>query len=319
MVSSVSVVIPTYNGREHLLESVNSALNQTYAPMEIIVVDDGSQEDILEILSPVSNRIRYIRQENGGPAAARNKGISLALGEYIAFLDDDDLWHPENIEVQMRTMRNNPDCGMAYSYPIAIDEHGVAIYNRRVTSCPSGHVYYDFLRKNRILTPSATLIRSSVFRRSGVFDETKECISCEDIDLWLRIATDFTVCFSSEPIVYYRQSTSGISRNHYNHLCAHLYVMHKVLTESLSNEMYHDRTFGDAIGERIYNIYRSFAYSLYFDNNDRASAKILLATALRMNPTNLHDIMYLIVCSLPRTLFLYMRNIKRLLFDLKLY
>ena len=315
--SLVSVVIPTYNGGEHLLESVKSALQQTYAPLEIIVVDDGSQEDILGILSPVSSRVRYIRQENAGPAAARNRGIYSAQGEFIAFLDDDDLWNPRKIEAQMRTMSENPDCGLVYSHPDIIDDNGVVIYNQRPKSCPSGYVYYDFLRKNRISTPSVTLIRSSVFRRSGVFDEKKECISCEDYDLWLRIAQYFTICFCGEAIAYYRQSASGVSRNNYNHLSANLYVMHKMLTEYISSEMHREKIFGDAIGEHVYNIYRKFAYRLYYENNDRASARILLATALRRNPTNFHDIIFLLVCSMPRSLFLYTRNIKRRLLDLK--
>jgi glycosyltransferase involved in cell wall biosynthesis len=315
--SLVSVIIPTYNGGKHLLEAVDSALQQTYDSLEIIVVDDGSQEDILGILAPVSQRIKYVRQENAGPAVARNRGITEARGEFIAFLDDDDLWHPRKIEAQMRTMSENPDCGLVYSYPILIDNNGVMIDKQRPMALPSGHVYYDFVKKCHVVTPSATIIRSSVFVRSGVFDSRKECISSEDCDLWARIARYFSVYVCSDAIVYYRQTKSGISNRHYNHLLSNLYIIHKWIREYNHDDIHEYKKFIDAIADKCYSTYRIFAYRLYYDYNDRVGARILLAAALRKNPRNLTDIIFLIMCSLPKTLFLYIRNIKRRLSGLK--
>ena len=307
--SSVSVVIPTYNGGQYLLDAVNSVLRQTYAPLEIIVVDDGSQEDILRILSPVSQRITYIRQDNAGPAAARNRGIRAARGEFIAFLDDDDLWHPKKIEAQMQRMSQDPDCGLVYSYPIFIDENGSILSNQPPKKCPSGYVYYDFLRYNRINTTSVTLLRTSVFENVGFFDEN--LYVCEDYDLWLRIAKDYKVIFCSEARTYYRQSASGISKNNYNHLNGSLYVMNKIMEQFINGCQHNDDNFINAINDNLRMTYRVFAYKVYYENDDRGSAKRLLAAALRKGPRSFEDIVYLILFSLPRTWFEYARNVKR--------
>jgi glycosyltransferase involved in cell wall biosynthesis len=313
LMSSVSVIIPTYNGGEHLLDAVNSVLQQTYAPLEIIVVDDGSQEDILRILSPVSQRIMYIRQDNAGPAAARNSGIRAARGEFIAFLDDDDLWHPTKIEAQMRGMSQDPYCGLVYSFPLRIDENGSIIPIQLPETCPSGYVYYDFLRYNRIHTPSVTLLRATVFDKVGMFDESNECISCEDYDLWLRIAQKYKLIFCSDARIYYRQTASGISNNNYNHLRAYLYVYNKIVEQFISCGMPDDRSFIDAIGENVCNTYRRFAYKVYYENNDRIIARHLLAAVLRKDPCDLKSIVYLILFSLPEAWFEYARNLKRVL------
>jgi glycosyltransferase involved in cell wall biosynthesis len=311
--SAVSVIIPTYNGGQHLLEAVNSVLRQTYAPLEIIVVDDGSQEDIPRTLSPVSQGIMYIRQDNAGPAAARNSGIRAAGGEFIAFLDDDDLWHPAKIEAQMRRMSQDPDCGLVYSYPILIDENGSIIFNKPPKTCPSGYVYYDFVRYNRINTPSVTLLRRTVLDKIGMFDESNECISCEDYELWLRIAREYKIIFCNDAYIYYRQSASGISRNNYNHLGSRLYVINKIVEQCLDNGQHIDKNLIDAVGENLRNTFRAFAYKVYYGDNDRVGARRLLAAALRGDPWRLKDIVYLILFSLPETWFEYARNVKRAL------
>ena len=313
--SSVSVVIPTYNGGEHLLDAVNSVLQQTYAPLEIIVVDDGSKEDILRILSPVSQRIMYIRQDNAGPAAARNTGVRAARGEFIAFLDDDDLWHPTKLEAQMHGMSQDPDCGLVYSYPILIDEKGSLIFNQPPKTFPSGYVYYDFLKQNQIVTVSATLLRASVFQKVGFFDTN--LYVCEDYDLWLRIAKDYKLIFCSNATVYYRHIASGISKNNYNRLYGGLYVINKILNNFFENGVYDDRQIIDNIRVHLYNRYRQFAYKVYYDNDDRVLARSLLAVAFRKGPLVFKDAIYLILFSLPGSWFEYIRNVKIWLSRLK--
>jgi glycosyltransferase involved in cell wall biosynthesis len=308
--SSVSVIIPTYNGGEYILDAVNSVLQQTYAPMEIIVVDDGSQEDILRILSPVSDRIRYIRQDNAGPGAARNRGIRAARGEFIAFLDDDDLWHPTKIEAQVRRMSQDPDCGLVYSSAIFMD--GNKPFKRAISPyCPSGYIYYDFVRYNLIDTTSAVLVRTSVFEKVGLFEESIGV--CEDYDLWLRIAKDYKVLFCSDACLYYRQSPSGISKHNYKHLLGHLYVMNKVIEQFIDGEVHIDKSFINAIGDNLYDIYRRFIYKIYYENDDRITARHLMIAALRKGPWDLKDILFLILFSLPEAWFKYARNMKRAL------
>ena len=106
----ISVVIPAYNHGRFLREAIDSVLAQTYAPLEIIVVDDGSTDDTEQIVRSYGDRVRYIRQQNAGVGAARNNGIANARGEYVAFLDSDDLWLPEKLAVQVEYMRRHPEC-----------------------------------------------------------------------------------------------------------------------------------------------------------------------------------------------------------------
>src|SRR5512143_4014499 len=105
----VSVVMPVYNGARYLRQALESALNQTYRPLEIIVVDDGSTDETSAILAEFGSRIRAIRQKNPGSAAARNAALQAAHGEIIAFLDADDLWLPQKLEVQVAYLRAHPD------------------------------------------------------------------------------------------------------------------------------------------------------------------------------------------------------------------
>ncbi len=309
--SSVSVIIPTYNGGEHLLDAVNSVLQQTLAPLEIIVVDDGSQEDVLRTLSSVSQRISYIRQDNAGPSAARNRGIKAARGEFIAFLDDDDLWHPTKIEAQLRCMSQDPACGLVYSIPDYIDSHGSIVYHTKPEPCPSGYVYYDFLKRNYIYTPSTTLIRASVFEMIGVFDENTS--QWEDYDLWMRIAKHYNVLFCSVAIIYYRLSDSGISKNTYNHLFGYLYVMSKILKGCIEDGTYRDNSFIDAISKHLRTIYRDSAYKVWCQHDDRPGARRLMTAALRKGQWSVRDVAYLILFSLPEPWFECARNVKRIL------
>jgi glycosyltransferase involved in cell wall biosynthesis len=312
--SSVSVIIPTYNGGDYILDAVNSVLQQSCAPMEIIVVDDGSQEDILGMLSPVSGHIKYIRQDNAGPAAARNSGIRAARGKFIAFLDDDDLWHPAKIERQMREMHQNQDCGLVYSFPILIDENGSPLPVQR-PKCPSGYIYYDLLRDTPIITASSTLLRASVLEKVGVFDE--DFLIWEDYDLWLRIAQFYRVTFCSDAITYYRQSSCGVSKDKYGVIVGYLCLVNKLLKQFINSRTYNGEKFIDALRENLRRTFRTFAYEFYYEKDDRINARHMLMAALRTGQWNLRDILFLAWFSLPGASFEYARNVKRSFFGPK--
>ena len=124
----VSVIIPTYNRAGYLCESIESVLTQTYTDYEIIVVDDGSTDDTEEVLQLwiADGTIHYVWQENRGESAARNHGIELAIGEYIAFLDSDDLFMPTKLEEQVAYLDNHPEVGMAHSCYSKFGEAGAS-------------------------------------------------------------------------------------------------------------------------------------------------------------------------------------------------
>src|SRR3990170_2838516 len=111
----VSVIIPTYNREKYIVETLQSVFAQTFTDYEVIVIDDGSTDNTADVLRPYLDRIVYIRKPNGGQGSARNVGIKVAKGEYIAFLDSDDLWMPEKLELQVKYLDNNKDAGLVFT------------------------------------------------------------------------------------------------------------------------------------------------------------------------------------------------------------
>lgn len=112
----ISVIIPVYNGETHLAETLTSVLDQSLPPDEVIVVDDGSTDRTPEVAAQFEGRIRYIRQENAGPATARNRGIQASHGDLLAFVDSDDLWEPHKLERQVAELNENPDAGLVFCH-----------------------------------------------------------------------------------------------------------------------------------------------------------------------------------------------------------
>ena len=210
--SSVSVVIPTYNAAEFIQEAITTALEQSHAPKEIIVVDDGSTDNTKEILSDV-NEIHFVRQNNKGPASARNHGASLATGQWIAFLDADDLWAPTKLEVQLRRAKE-AGAELIYSNRRNFgDCTNVAVIQSEAVKLWEGQVFNQLLNGN-FVTLSSVMIRSDVFRVCNGFDISPELMGAEDWDLWLRVASQniqFAACH--EPLTFYRRHAEGISRN----------------------------------------------------------------------------------------------------------
>lgn len=308
---NVSAVIPTYNGTRYLADAVKSVLAQTYEVLEIIVVDDGSREDIEKIVSPFFPRVRYVRQENAGPAAARNYGISLAKGDVIALLDDDDVWHPAKTAEQLKVLTNNPKCGLVYSYPELIDEYGEVIPNEAPGEFPSGRVYREFLTRNMITTPTATMIRREVFHEIGFFDENKECISCEDYDLWLRIARKYELVYCPGVLVSYRIRNTGISRNLDAHLQANLFVIDKQVAQHVTEPYLTDCDFNVALDTNLNNMYRRFAHNYYNQYDIRDKARIMIEQSLKIKPFCVNDMIFWVKMSLPSTMFEALRWIKQ--------
>lgn len=202
MSPTVSVIIPTYNRAHLIVEALESVFAQTYADFEVIVVDDGSTDDTEEILAPYRDRIRYIKQENAGVSAARNHGIFEAKGEYIAFLDSDDIWFPEKLEKQMRFFENHPNCSFLCSDFLrgtSLSDNPQPQHSRfRSTSILR---FEDFGEGNYVTTPSV-LAKKAVFYKAGLFDSSIRV--SEDYDLWIRIAHDFECWFDEEPLCFTR-------------------------------------------------------------------------------------------------------------------
>jgi len=196
----VSVIIPTYNRGWIIKEAVDSVLAQDYKGFELIVVDDGSTDSTSEILAAYGNDIKVLFQENKGVSAARNRGIAEASGQFIAFLDSDDLWLPQKLSTQIEFFNQTPDALISQTEEVWI-RNGFRVNPKKRHKKPSGMIFKPSL-KLCLVSPSAVMIRRSLFDRVGGFDETLP--ACEDYDLWLRISCRFPVHLIDTPLIIKR-------------------------------------------------------------------------------------------------------------------
>jgi glycosyltransferase involved in cell wall biosynthesis len=208
----VSVVIPTYNCAPYLPRAVESALGQTFAPVEVIVVDDGSTDDTAQVLAPYEGRIQYIRQANRKLPGARNTGIRHARGELIAFLDADDWWLPEKLERQVPLLLDNPDVGMVHSDFVFYDEPD----GRYRPSNSPGHELVGRCRPRLLLGNAinvcTAVVRRECFDRAGLFNEGLVG-GLEDYDLWLRVARHYEFAYVPQVLAGYRRHGDNMSRH----------------------------------------------------------------------------------------------------------
>lgn len=196
----ISVIIPTYNRAAFVGEAVDSVLAQSSLPGEVIVVDDGSKDDTRSVLSVHSDRIRYVGQLHRGVSAARNHGIALARGEWLAFLDSDDLWLPDKLAAQTRYMVDNPHIRVFQTEELWL-RNGKRVNPRKYHRKPDGYCFERLLERC-LVSPSAVMIHRSVFDAIGGFDEAMP--ACEDYDLWLRIGCRYPIGLLKEPLVIKR-------------------------------------------------------------------------------------------------------------------
>ncbi len=195
-----SVIIPTCNRRELLLEALDSVLAQTYGDFELIVVDDGSTDGTTEVLKRYGDRLIYTYQANRGVSVARNRGIELARGEFIAFLDSDDLWLPKKLHIQVAFMDRHPEAQICYTDEIWV-RRGVRVNPKKKHAKYSGWIY-PYCLPLCIISPSSALMRRGLFEEVGTFDTRLPV--CEDYDLWLRVASRFPVFLIPQRLIVKR-------------------------------------------------------------------------------------------------------------------
>ncbi len=200
----VSVVIPTYNRAGYLCRAIDSVLNQTFSDYEIIVVDDGSTDGTKEMLRPYMARIRYVAQENAGVSVARNRGIRLAEGEWVAFLDSDDWWLPQKLQRQLRCVEETgADVCFVRTQRCDNDEHARRALAERGGAAPVNRLFRDSVRLILLdsggLYVQSMLIRRELLTRAGCFDESLTV--AEDTRLIYDLAFLTPFAFVDEPLV----------------------------------------------------------------------------------------------------------------------
>jgi len=210
MSSVVSVVIPTYERPEFLEGAIETALGQTYDDIEVIVVDDGSEEAYAEeITSRYPDSVRCVHHdENRGLSAARNTGIEAASAEYIAFLDDDDRWHSTKIERQVAALEMNERAGLASCLVVSMTPEGDLIHCE--ASGTNGDCSERILVGNVIGTPSRILVRSECFDQVGAFDESLP--TKQDWDFYIRLCQRWLITTVEQPLCF-RTAHDSMSSN----------------------------------------------------------------------------------------------------------
>lgn len=205
----VTVLVPVFNRPDYVREALESVLPQECpGGFEVLVVDDGSTDETPEVVRSFGDPVRVIRQDNAGPAVARNRGFREARGEYVALLDSDDVWLPGKLAAQVQLLDAHPDAVFLHS---DVEEFFEDDPDRRWKNRPTvldGRVHRELLRRNHVHTMTVLLRREAV-ERVGGFDP--EYPPCEDWDLWLRLTADAPVVGDPEPRVRVRIHEGGIS------------------------------------------------------------------------------------------------------------
>lgn len=271
MSESISVIIPTYNRASYLPATVQSVLAQTIPVQEIVIVDDGSKDETSDVVRHLPGPIRYIQQQNQGPAAARNNGIRHAEGSLIALLDSDDRWEPLKLESQLACLRGR-EVGMVHTAARIIDARDQitgAVWSRPEYR---GDVFHRLLISNGV-NASSVLVRRDLLMEIGGYDERFPCL--ENWELWLRLSRTTNFAYLSEPLIRYRVHAGNLIKDLSKQRRAYQLLLEKHLESEHAPEVevrrqayarYH-RAFADAlVGQGNYRgARRDFLKSLLFE------------------------------------------------------
>jgi glycosyltransferase involved in cell wall biosynthesis len=275
----VSVVVPAYKTRHTIAETLDSILAQTFKDYEIIVVEDGSPDDVAEFVERTyGNKVTLIRQENRGLAGARNTGLGVARGTYVAFLDSDDAWLPEKLERQVKLIQQHPEADVFYSNCYFWQDGEKAGEWRDIHSQSSGYIIERLINRDVMLPVLTALIKKASIDAVGGFDTSLRQV--EDYDLWLRMGLG-GACFVADPhpTALYRINPEGLSQNRLLMAETQLVVYRKQQTE--------DPTLQKALGRQI-KIFRTEVLHqkrlLAAQNDDNLQASLLTLQMAAVRP-----------------------------------
>lgn len=233
--ATISVVIPCFNRAATLERAVSSVVRQTRPPLEIIIVDDGSDDGTRELIRQRFPQCIYLRQENLGVSRARNRGISAARGDWIALLDSDDEWLPSKLEHQLSLLASLPDCRICHTDEIWI-RHGRRVNPKKKHAKQGGELFFRCLPLCAI-SPSSVLLHRSLIEEVGGFDESFP--ACEDYDLWLRICVDNAVAFVETPqVIKYGGHPDQLSRTVWGLDRYRIRALEKIITSGRLSKAY---------------------------------------------------------------------------------
>lgn len=271
MAEAISVVIPTYNRASYLPATIQSILAQSLPVAEILIVDDGSRDDTADLVPRLEGPIRYLQQQNQGPAAARNRGIRAATGALIALLDSDDLWEPDKLRMQVKALSGR-EVGMVHTAARIMNAQGQltgAIWSRPEYH---GDVFHRLLIANGV-NASSVLARRDLLLEVGGYDERFPCL--ENWELWLRLSRRTRFAYLDTPLIRYRVHPGNLIKDLARQRQAYQLLLDKHLEGSNPPELlvrraayarYH-RAFADAlVGQGQYRAaIPDFLQSLFYE------------------------------------------------------
>ena len=270
---SVSVVIATYNRADLLPETIESVLTQTFRDFELIVVDDGSTDNTQEVLKSYGDRLRFLRQENRGPSAARNFGVSHARASWISIQDSDDICAPDHLETLYRCVEKKPDVGMVFANGAYIDDPGgkTIIPQEKSKRLAEKGVELPDLFSTSIVRLQAALLSKEALLAVGGLDENLRIAM--DLDLAFRFFMRFPMAYVDKVVFFYRRHEGNIGRNHELRLLENLRVMEKLVQEFPSAIQ--------ILGRQKINRRRAYRYYRLSKSRWRAGEKDRARDALR--------------------------------------
>jgi glycosyltransferase involved in cell wall biosynthesis len=302
-VPRVSVIIPTYNRSQFITEAVDSALAQTYTDREVVVVDDGSTDDTRRVLEPYRDRIVYQYQENAGVSAARNTGIQMAGGEWIALLDSDDEWRPEKLAVQMQAVDREPSI-VAHMVNVDLTDYGSA------HGCSFEHCRFPMTDREGVIPepfiphftyrtlawPSAMLYRKRAALGAGLYDEAFTFSEEYDFDCRLALQGAWGYCWDKLVAAHRRQETGASLQSMREDLVvalrARMRTHEKLLELSGLNRWEREK-----VVQLVSVDYRAYARKRFLAGKT-VEAKTFLSRACRLNPCG-KNMAYWLMARLP--------------------
>lgn len=258
--SKVSIIIPAYNKYHYTRETIESILNQTYKNIEIIVINDGSTDLTYQLENEYNNSIKYIYTNNKGASAARNIGILKATGEYLAFIDCDDVYKPEKIKESIDALKNNSSFDFVYTDVYFIDKNGNKIDQKSYTKDHpgSGYIAKRILLSDFTITNSTLVLRKSCINRISSFDE--KIFIAADRDFMLRLAINFKGLYLSNKLTGYRVGSGNTNKNIEEMLNEFIYLIDKNIDQFSHKE--------NGFKNRCYsNVYYNFGKKFVTSNN----------------------------------------------------
>jgi len=310
---TVSVLMPAYNGEKYIGQAIESVLSQSFSDLELIVVDDGSVDDTMAIVERYMSDSRLVCLEsvgNKGVAAARNRALSHSNGRFISFLDQDDAWLPNKLEVQVKILEDNPDVAMVHSDVMVMDEVGFVVnrddYLVSMDSVINVRNIFPELFARCDIQVLTVLLRKSVLDNTGWFNE--ELAGVDDYELWLRIAKRYSVAHIKTALAMYRKHPQQESNNGYKQLSLRLRALETFVG---ANSEVRNMIGGSLYVHRMKGLYIGVANYYFWVQQDYKSAKFYYWKGLRLKPLDFGIAMKLIYCMIPelgRNIFRWLKK-----------